>query len=80
VPLPVGNGVEINFHDDFLRPAFQQDIAVGNEVKVQGFSGRQADSQARRQTKGKQYFIHALTLPDYSRKLSWTGQRFVKKL
>jgi hypothetical protein len=47
---------------------------------MQGFSGGQVDGQTRRQTKGKQCFIHVLTLPDYFRKLSWAGQRFVKKL
>jgi hypothetical protein len=78
--LPVGNRIEVNFHDDFLRLAPQQDIAVRNEVQVQGFSGEQRNSQTGRQTKDKQCFFHTATVPDGCPKLSWAGQRFVKKM
>jgi hypothetical protein len=78
--LPVGNRVKVNFHDDFLRLAPQQDIVVRNEVQVQGFSGEQRDSHAGRQTKDKQCFFHAATVLDGCPKLSWAGQRFVKKM
>ena len=78
--LPVGNRAEVNFHDHLLRPALQQDIAVRNEIEVQGFSGEQRDNQTGRQTKSKQCFFHAATVPDGRRKLSLGGQRFVKKM
>jgi hypothetical protein len=47
---------------------------------VQGFSGEQRDNQTGRQTKSKQCFFHAATVPDGRRKLSLGGQRFVKKM